>query len=218
MATTHTVKQGENLSRIARQHGFTDWRALYQHPDNAELRRLRPNPDVLLPGDEVHIPDPTPPEHAVVTGRKHTFIARPPRNLFRLHLVDDGPGAPPFAHARFRLEVAGERHEGETDADGRLEVPVPLDAEEGTLTLWLSEDAQDTLEWQVKLHHLDPCDAASGVRARLHNLGFDCGGLDGELDADVEQALRAFQQAHGLQEDEAHGPRTRAQLERVHGC
>jgi N-acetylmuramoyl-L-alanine amidase len=190
---------------------------LYDHPENAELRRLRPNPNVLMPGDTLHIPDPTPAGLPVETGRWNTFVVRLPGSLFRLHLVDDDPERTPFAHARFKLEVGGQTHEGETDGAGRLEVRVPLDAEDGTLTLWLSDDAEDSVQWPVKVNHLDPADALTGAQARLHHLGFDCGALDGEHGDKTENALRAFQATHGIDEEEALGPRTRTQLERLHG-
>src|SRR3954469_23817550 len=52
----HIVKPGECLASIARQYGFVNPLLLYQHADNAALRKLRKNPDILAPGDEVVIP------------------------------------------------------------------------------------------------------------------------------------------------------------------
>ena len=51
MATLHTVVQGEHLSRIAKQYGFTDYRVIWEHRRNAALRGKR-NPNVLFPGGE----------------------------------------------------------------------------------------------------------------------------------------------------------------------
>ncbi len=65
MSFPYTVKSGDTLTRIAAEHGLPSWRELYQHPDNAEFRRKRPNPDRIFPGDVVIIPsDPAPPSPA----------------------------------------------------------------------------------------------------------------------------------------------------------
>jgi hypothetical protein len=64
MSVPYTVVRGDTLSGIARRHGLASWRELYNHPDNADFRRRRPNPDLIFPGDVVMIPgaEPTPPE------------------------------------------------------------------------------------------------------------------------------------------------------------
>lgn len=51
----YTVMRGDTLSAIAWGHGMT-WQALYNHPDNAALRRRRPDPNRIFPGDVVMIP------------------------------------------------------------------------------------------------------------------------------------------------------------------
>jgi pimeloyl-ACP methyl ester carboxylesterase len=56
MASTYTVKPGENLSQIAARNGMTA-KALYEDPANAKLRAKRPNPNLILPGDPIVIPD-----------------------------------------------------------------------------------------------------------------------------------------------------------------
>ena len=72
MSTPYTVQRGDTLTKIAREHGFRSWRALYSHPDNAGVRRLRPNPDLIFPGDVIQIPD------APITGATHPALRRPP--------------------------------------------------------------------------------------------------------------------------------------------
>ena len=51
----YTVKAGDWLAKIAEEHGSTV-SEIWNHPDNAELRAKRGSPDVLYPGDIVHIP------------------------------------------------------------------------------------------------------------------------------------------------------------------
>jgi hypothetical protein len=47
MSSFHIVQQGEHLSGIAAKFGFSSFRTIWQHPENAELKKLRkdPNPD-----------------------------------------------------------------------------------------------------------------------------------------------------------------------------
>jgi hypothetical protein len=52
----HTVQRGETLSGIAAKYGFSDWKKVYQHPANEALRKQRPNPNNIVPGDKVNIP------------------------------------------------------------------------------------------------------------------------------------------------------------------
>ena len=53
----HMVKEGECLDSIALDHGFADWRTIYDHPKNTDLRSKRPDPNVIHPGDKLFIPD-----------------------------------------------------------------------------------------------------------------------------------------------------------------
>lgn len=53
---TYIVKKGDNLTHIARRFGIKSWRALYNHPRNADFRRKRPNPNLIYPGDLLYVP------------------------------------------------------------------------------------------------------------------------------------------------------------------
>lgn len=52
----HVIQPGEYLSLISARHGLSSWRAIYDHPQNAGFRVLRPDPDVVQPGDRVFVP------------------------------------------------------------------------------------------------------------------------------------------------------------------
>jgi hypothetical protein len=45
MATIHIVKKGECLSSIAYHYMLPDWHIIYDHPQNAEFKAKRPNPN-----------------------------------------------------------------------------------------------------------------------------------------------------------------------------
>ena len=53
---TYIVKPGDNLTVIARKFGVASWRELYNHPRNADFRRMRPNPNLIYPGDRLFVP------------------------------------------------------------------------------------------------------------------------------------------------------------------
>ena len=55
---TYTVVQGDNLSKIARRNGLGSWRDIYYHQANASFRESNPNPNLIYPGDIIHIPSP----------------------------------------------------------------------------------------------------------------------------------------------------------------
>jgi hypothetical protein len=52
----YLVKPGDSLARIAAQRGYPDWRVVWNAPSNGTLRRARPDPNRLLPGDVVMLP------------------------------------------------------------------------------------------------------------------------------------------------------------------
>lgn len=55
---SHTVKKGETLIGIVKKHGFNGkaYKKIYGAPYNAKLRKKRPDPNVILPGDVVNLP------------------------------------------------------------------------------------------------------------------------------------------------------------------
>ena len=57
MPTRYTVVAGDCLSSIAARHGFSNWRIVYDAPENADFRAKRPNPNVIYAGDVLFIPN-----------------------------------------------------------------------------------------------------------------------------------------------------------------
>jgi len=53
----HTVVQGEHLSSIAKKYGFSSYKTIWDHGQNADLKKKRQNPNVIFPGDRLFIPD-----------------------------------------------------------------------------------------------------------------------------------------------------------------
>lgn len=56
MGAEYIVKKGDYLTKIAHDHGFDDWRTIYNSPENGAFKAKRPNPDLIHPGDRIIIP------------------------------------------------------------------------------------------------------------------------------------------------------------------
>ena len=213
----HRVRQGECIASIARQYGFGDWRKIYDHPNNAELRELRQNPFVLRVGDRVWIPEVEPREQPGGTDTRHRFRIRSEPTVIRIMLEDEE--GEPLADMEYSLVVGEQTFEGMTDEDGLLEETVPADASEGELTVTLDEDHGNVeVIWRVMIGYLDPIDEVTGIQARLNNLGYDCGEANGELNSRTQEALRNFQRQHDLVVNGEADDETREALQQEHGC
>src|SRR5882724_8132013 len=72
MAEDYEVKPGDCVSSIAYSRGFF-WETLWNHPSNAALKNARKDPNILNPGDILHIPDLTPNEESCANEQDHAF-------------------------------------------------------------------------------------------------------------------------------------------------
>jgi N-acetylmuramoyl-L-alanine amidase len=217
MPIDHVVKQGECLSRIASQYGFADYKAIYNHPDNADLKQKRPNPNVLRPGDVVHVPDLEKKKVDASTGQSYKFRVNLPKKALRLVLLD--ASGKPVKGEDYRLEAGPDVLTGQTDGDGKIEVKVAATAGGGRLTiagriLVLNFGDLNPVDRQTD----DPDDEDwSGVQARLKNLGYDVGPTDGDWGARTRAALALFQHDHDLEIDGKPSDATLKKLEEAHG-
>lgn len=215
MPITHVVVQGDCFSKIARRYGFADYRLLYNHPDNAELKKKRPNPNVLRPGDHIHIPDRAPKEVDAKTGQTHTFKVKLAEKALRLALK--AAGGEPLAGLPYELDLGEERpRTGSTDGDGKLEEIVPADCATATLTI-------DDRVLVLRLGHLNPLAEVkdgdlSGLQGRLANLGYDPGPADGKYGTRTRAALAVFQSDQGIEVTGKADSATLEKLEKAHGC
>ena len=197
----HTIEQGECLAEIALMYGFASGTQLYHHPDNEALRRKRPDPNLLLPGDRIAIPDPDQKTVPASTESLHRFKKVGLTKPLRVELRD--PEENRFAQREYELRVPKSNGvkgdnlmiKGKLDAEGRLEERVPVDAKKAVLIVFLED--QD-YELDLLIDHLDPVDEPTGIQGRLKNLGFDCGPVDGKVGPRTRDALRAYQAKKGL--------------------
>ncbi|NMO17698.1 peptidoglycan-binding protein [Pyxidicoccus fallax] len=210
----HTVTQGECLLGIALRHGFQDWKRIYEHPENAELRRIRPHPHVLHPGDVLFIPERQAKELGASTGKTHVFKVKQPMRELCLTLKD--AAGKPLANEPYTLEWGAEFIEGATDGEGLLQEQLPLRLDSVRLTV-------GERGYELRLATLNPVEhtgdkGVSGIQARLRNLGFEPGSIDGVLSERTRQALCAFEALHGLPVTGEPAGRTLEKLVQAHGC
>lgn len=215
MATDHVVRQGEHLSQIAERYGYRDYKPIWDHPNNARLKTLRGSPNVLLPGDVVHVPEARQKVVRVATGQVHRFKMRGGRLVLRLALKDFGNE--PLANTKCQLTIDGVTTSLTTDGNGRLETPISATVTSATLT-FTDPLVPFDLAVPIRIGHLDPVDEPSGQKARLSNLGYITRALEDVDDVFFTHALQEFQCDFGLQVTGVCDTATRAKLKELHGC
>jgi hypothetical protein len=203
----HIVKQGDCISSIADRYGFF-WETLWDHERNAELRQQRDDPNVLMAGDRVFVPEKRPKEEAGSTALVHKFRLKGVPAKLNLRIQDEF--GQPRAGMKYTLTVDGKKTQGVVPDDGRISEVVQPQAKQAKITLETDE------EWVLDLGFVNPVDYTSGVQARLKNLGFYAGDISGQLDDDTRKALRKFQRQRGLAETGDADEASRAALEAAH--
>lgn len=186
------MRTGEYLAKIAHAHGITDWKALYDHPANASFRELRPNPNLIAPGDRLYIPSIVRRPHACALDERHSFTLQiDPQPL---HVQLRNPDGSPMANVECTLHIAGETIPITSDGNGAVHhefLPVTADR------VLLDVGEQRLL---LTIGHLDPCDTLGGVQGRLRNLGYYFGPSHGVLDDATQDAIDRFKLEHDLPE------------------
>ena len=140
MAGYYTVKQGDHLPGIAWRSGFSDYLVIWNHPNNAELKDKRQNPNVLFPGDSLYIPDRSLGEYDRPTDKRHKFLKKGKPLKLRLTLRDQYEE--PIANAACVLVVGSQFHQLTSDGDGKLELEIPPSAGESRLVIQDTEDCR----------------------------------------------------------------------------
>jgi N-acetylmuramoyl-L-alanine amidase len=203
----HEVKDQDCISSIAASYGHF-WETVWEDDHNAELKELRKDPNVLLRGDRVLIPDLRPREETCATDQHHTFVRRGVPAFLRLFLKS---GSEPRRNLRYVLLVDGSSHEGTTNEEGCICVPIPPEARDGLLTVFEDQTRQS---YVLRLGAMDPVTELSGAAKRLRNLGFF---IESESEEGLAPAVREFQVQQNLEVTGRLDASTREALEREHG-
>lgn len=213
MPKEHIVKPGECLALIADLYSMADPQTIWNDPANGELKKTRGNPDILFPGDKVVVPDPKAKTLSLPTGDTHKVTVKRPRKKLRLRLLD--LAGQPYKTADCELKAGAKVLPGKTDGDGQVEFELPASVR--TAELKLGEQ-----RWTLNVGALNPLsgvgDDLSGLQARLLNLGYDPGAVDGAPSDATKAAIEAFQRDHDLTVDGKVSDALLAKVKEAHGC
>lgn len=215
MPTEYTVQQGDYLAGLAKQFGLPT-SVIWNHPNNADLKQKRPDPNVLFPGDHLYIPDLTTGEQSCSTDKLHKFETPNSKLCLRLTLEDQYHQ--PIANADCVLGVDGDFQKLKTDGKGKVEQIIPLGVQDGFVTIREPKILLGDVQIPLKIGHLDPIDEVSGQTARLNNLGYFAGDPEKPDPDTFRSAVEEFQCDSELKVDGICGPNTQAKLKQVHGC
>lgn len=215
MSKIHYTQEGESVGSIARTYGFPSHKAIYEHSANGELKRRRPDPNLLLPGDPVAIPDAIPRVLTCPIDQWHEETVEPEVPVLRLKLLDLSGKALP--NQDYCLRVAGRERFGTTDGSGMLEEPMEYGTRSAVLstTVTLGEEPKE-LVWKLQFSSLDPKGSVTGLQGRLCNLGYYQGEIDGCYGPATRGAVVAFQNSAGLTSTGVADDETWSALERLH--
>lgn len=237
----YVISQGECLNSIAAAHGHLP-DTIWNHADNADVKRARESRDQLLPGDRLFIPPIELGSEDCATEAKHRFRRKavPIKLIIRVLKqakevpvrevaangycsweFDDKPEQPteqpkeePEANQKYRLEVDAMSFNGTTDGDGCVEQSIPPDAKTGRLVI--RPGATDERVFPLNLGAMDPVTEPSGAAKRLRNLGYACGETQ-SMNDELSMALRRFQAERGIEETGELDAKTRDELKSAYG-
>ena len=208
----YVIRQGDYLTKLAITLGF-DAQAVWNHADNAALRSLRANGEILSEGDILFIPEGSDATTGLHVGANNRFEALVP-TVDVVIAFNDNDGKP-RANAKFWLHGVGpDPREDTTDGNGQAKFAVPINVTEVQVVF---ED--DDIAHNLRVGHLDPVEQNSGVAQRLGHLGFFVA-LPGSWNEDerLSDGVRRFQRASGLNETGIADAATCAALVQQHGC
>jgi hypothetical protein len=201
----HQVTEGDCIASLGMVYGlFPD--TIWKDDANRELRDRRGNPNVLMPGDVVVVPDKRVREVSKPSDEHHKFRRRGVPEKLLIQLMTGGQ---PRAFVEYTLEIDGRPIHGCTDDQGRLEHWIPPAAKEGRLLIGEGE------EYELAVGALPPLAEETGVRRRLVNLGY----LDNEKADEnaLQLAVQSFQADNALKVTGELDQQTREKLREIHG-
>ena len=192
----YIVRQGDHLARLAYVHGF-DAAEVWSHERNAELREMGCKPELLAAGDILYLPIKPKEGLAFSAGTSNRYQARVPTVNVSLAFKDADrvlADEPYEVHGLGTDGSAGQTQERKTDADGKVQLELPVTTREVTIVF-----PRQNVAYEVRVGDMDPVAELSGIQKRLENLGY----LPREREsasegAYVQGAIAEFQKQHGL--------------------
>ena len=208
MAEDYKVNQGDDIHSIAFERGFFP-DTIWNHPNNADLKNKRKDPNVLLPGDIVHVPDKRLREYSEATNQVYKYKCKNTPDKLMLQLLRESE---PRKNESYELDIDGQKFSGTTDDQGRLEHSIPPNAKKGKLTIGKESD-----EYELRLGGLNPIEEVTGVQGRLRHLGFYFGSIDGKNSPELIHAIQEFQVVNDIEPDGEFNSATKDALKKSYG-
>ncbi len=209
------VKPGEHLPMIAVKNGFKPWQKIWEDPGNQGLKDSSRTPHLLLEGDIVTIPPVNPPAQNQASQSQQVYVVAPNKEVW-LRLKIMRSRTKPLDDVDYALTLKGVTTTGKTDAQGKIEkelAPAGTDFDttltSGKLTVSIPPEekkkdgvvqGKTTCAWDLEFGVLGPLllrkerSNVSGVRKRLHNLGY----LDSINRIHDQGEKASFRKDHGL--------------------
>ena len=238
MPEDYVVGTGESVLSIAASRGLT-WEKVWNDGGNSALKQEREDPDILLAGDALHVPDLEKGEESRPTEAQHKFkkTSEHAKCVIVLRRVttktgfqenattdlwnyqDANPAPPddePAANVPYQFYADGVLvDQGTTDGNGKLTVKLSPTAQDGRVIFNRGTKQEVTMD--LGFREMDPISELTGVCKRLYNLGFPCPTDATEVTVDVQMAIQGFQQKNKLTVTGKVDDATRNKLKEVYG-
>jgi N-acetylmuramoyl-L-alanine amidase len=202
------AKDGDSVESIAFAHGHF-WQTVWDYPDNEQLKAERQEPNILEENDLVVVPDLRPKQVDKAVDQRYRFKRKGVPSMLRVRMMDWDK---PRVGLAYKVNVKGKITEGQTDGDGWVKCYLMPDATEGVLEFPAINERYEFTVGDVRPHA-----SLRGVQARLRNLGFYAGEVDGEESEEFVSALRLYQRVREIEETGRADAATIAELESEHG-
>jgi hypothetical protein len=205
-----TISDGDSTTKLAFEHGFFS-KTVWDHADNSDLKSKRENMNVLMPGDQLTIPERELKEEDCATEQKHSFKRKGVPEKLIIQIKD--LYGEPLANKDYMLILDGKMTRGTLDGDGTFEEWIPPNAREGVVEVGEKGALAKVV---LNLGSLNPIEDLTGVKMRLKNLGYYAGPVDGEESEELKGAAVRFREANGLEPADEIDDAFKNKLKEVH--
>lgn len=228
----HVANRNDHLLRLAKEHHIPLKKLKDANPSLQRDPNLLFKGDDWGPGDTITIPVPEPKEAPAGTRQTTTFETDPTQLFLRLRVLNEDFTALKDADYELTIEVAPAPFvkKGKTDGNGQIEAEIPPLARTGVLAVSVPPPpgakagaGKSGMTWTLEIGALNPIleqapdpECASGVQARLNNLGFPCGEVNGVTDVTLGEQIKAFRKAFGLPDGKVSDATLQNKLKDVH--
>ncbi len=121
----YVIRRGDYLLSLSHRFGF-DADTIWNDPKNAKLQQLRPDQNLLCPGDILYIPNQNAPPvmRDLPVGTTTTFISEAPSVLMTHQFI--GTDETTYASKAYTVQELESLTGLETDASGVATFPIPV--------------------------------------------------------------------------------------------